>query len=139
METIILPRVEQERSLARVIAFLSALPKNKAWKLTISELRGDRSDRQNNALHGVAYPPLCEAIGCTKYELHHIMCERFFGTKSVMGRELPRRTTTTNEDGKRDVISWDEFSKFYAMVQQIGAEMPNPIWIPDPDKSLRTR
>lgn len=137
METIILPRVEQERPLSRVVAFLAALPRQKAWRLRIDELKGDRTDHQNGALFGVAYKPLCSHIGCMPDELHEIMCERFFGTKTVFGKSFPIRTTTTDEDGKRDVISWDKFSEFYAMIQQVGSELG--VWIPDPDRHLRTR
>lgn len=137
METIFLPRVEESRNLTRVVAFISALPKNKAWRIRIDELRGGRTERQNNALFGVAYPPLCKEIGCYPNELHEIMCEQFFGKKEVMGKTFPVRTTTTDEDGHRDVISWDRFSEFYAMVQQVGAE--RGVWIPDPQRHLRTR
>lgn len=143
METITLPRVEQDRNLTRVVAFLSALPKQKAWRVRIDELKGDRTDHQNNALFGVAYPPLVSATGYRPEEIHEVMCMKFFGKKVVeIGgetHEKPIRTTTTDSDGKRDVIDWDKFSTFYGMVQQVGAEMDPPIWIPDPDRHLRTR
>lgn len=139
METIILPRVENERSLTRLVAFLSALPRKKAWRIRIDELKGDRTTRQNGALFGVAYPPLCEHIGCYAEQFHIAMCKRYFGAKDILGDEVPIRTTTRDENGNRDVIQWDTFSKFYEMVQQIGAELKTPIWVPDPDKHLRTR
>ncbi len=137
LETIILPKVENERPLTRVIAFMSALPKNKAWRIRIDQLKGDRTEHQNNALYGVAYPPLCEKIGCRPDELHEIMCEKFFGSKQILGKSLPIRRTTTDDEGKRDVLSWDRFSEFYAMVQEVGSDLG--VWIPDPDRHLRTR
>ncbi len=136
METIVLPKVENERSLTRVVAFLSALPKQKAWRIRIDELKGDRTEYQNNALFGVAYPPLCAKIGCRPDELHEIMCEKFFGSKQILGKSLPIRRTTSDDNGKRDVIAYDKFSEFYAMVQQVGADLG--VWIPDPDRSKRT-
>lgn len=137
METIVLPRVEESRNLARLVAFLSALPKQKAWRVRIDELKGDRTEHQNNALFGVAYPPLCKSLGCFPDELHEIMCERFFGTKEVMGKTFPIRSTTKDEQGNRDVIDWERFSEFYAMVQQVGGE--HGVWIPDPNRALRSR
>lgn len=137
MNTITLPRCEQERDLTKLIAFLRALPKEKPWRVRIDELKGDRTDYQNNALFGVAYPPLCAHVGCRPDELHELMCEKFFGTKSIFGKTFPIRSTTTDENGKRDVIAYDRFSEFYAMVQQVGAECG--VWIPDPDRHLRSR
>jgi hypothetical protein len=137
METIVLPRTEAPRNLARVVAFISALPTNKPWRVRIDEYKGDRTDPQNNALFGVAYPPLCEKIGCRPDELHEIMCEKFFGSKQILGTTKPIRRTTTDENGKRDLISWDRFSEFYAMVQQVGSDLG--VWIPDPQRNLRTR
>jgi hypothetical protein len=137
METIVLPRVEENRNLTRVVAFISALPKQKAWRLRIDELKGDRTEHQNNALFGVAYPPLCAHLKCTDKELHQIMCEEFFGRKTILGKTFPVRTTTTDHDGNRDVINWEVFNDFYAKVQEMGAGCG--VWVPDPDRNLRTR
>jgi hypothetical protein len=124
--------------LANVISFLSRLPDTKVWKVDITEFRKARTDPQNHALFGLAYPTLSEATGFTKDELHEAFCRRFFGTveREVMGKviERPYRTTTTGPDGRRDVISWDQFSEFYAMVEQVAAEAgvfiapPDPFW-----------
>lgn len=139
METIVLPRTDGPRNLARVVAFISALPTNKPWRVRIDEYKGDRTDRQNAALFGVAYPPLCKYLNCLDEDLHDVMCQKFFGVKTILGVQKPLRTTTRGVDGKRDVIDFEKFSNFYAMVQQVGAELPDPVWVPDPDRSLRTR
>lgn len=147
MEPITLPRCEhaetRERIVSRLSAFLKALPLNKPWRIRVDELKGDRTEHQNNALFGVAYPPLIKATGYRKDEIHEVMCQKFFGTKVVefggVISEKPVRTTTTDEQGHKDVIPWDKFTEFYAMVQQVGAEMDPPIWIPDPDRHLRVR
>lgn len=138
MQTIILPRCEQGRDLTKIVAFLSALPRNKPWRVRVDELKGSRTDSQNNALFGVAYPPLCAELGCTPEQLHKEMCCQFFGVKhTVFGDREPVRTTTTDHEGKRDVMPYDAFSNFYAKVQQFGAE--NEVWVPDPDRHLRSR
>lgn len=141
METVILPRCEQpdgrERFINRLVAFAQGLPLNKPWRFRIDELKGDRTEHQNNALFGVAYPPLCAHLKCTDKELHEIMCEEFFGRKTIKGKTFPVRTTTTDHEGKRDVVNFEVFSNFYAKVQAMGAECG--VWVPDPDRHLRSR
>ena len=44
----------------------------------------------------------------------------------------PRRTTTRDENGKRDVLKAGPFSDFVAMVQRVGAQAG--VFIPDPEK-----
>ena len=143
METIIFPRVEQYESRQRAIeslaAFAKRLPLNKPWRWRLDELKGDRTGPQNNALFGVAYPPLCKYLNCTDEALHQVMCQKFFGVKVLLGVPSPLRTTTTDLEGKRDVIPFDMFQDFYTMVQQVGADLEDPIYIPDPDPALRTR
>jgi hypothetical protein len=119
--------------------FLDALPDNKAWDIRIKLYRRSRSDNQNAALWRVAYPPLCEHTGYLAEELHEAMCIGFFGgvEYEVMGvpKIRPRRTTTKDEDGKRDVLDTKAFSEFFAYVQQRGAECG--VFIPDPDPMRR--
>ena len=121
--------------LANVLSFLSRLPDTKAWKVEITQYVKARTDPQNHALFGVAYPAITEATGFTKDELHEAFCRRFFGTveHEIMGQIVvkPYRTTTTGPDGKRDVIATAKFSEFYEMVKQVGAEAG--VYVPDPD------
>lgn len=132
-QTIPLPK--GERSLTRVVAFLSSLPTDKAFKVEVSELRNSRSDGQNNALWGVAYKTLSEFTGHTGPELHDAFLRAYFGEveKDVFGKKVikPRRTTTTDEEGNRSLLSTMEFRDFYSFVQQKGAEIG--CWVPDPD------
>lgn len=127
---------ERPRVLANAHAFIDRLPVNKSWKIEIKEARRERSDPQNHALFGVAYPALEVATGYTKDELHDAFCRRFFGTVSreVMGATVSRafRTTTTNDAGERDVIDASTFARFYDLVQQIGAEAGIDVPSPDP-------
>lgn len=100
----------------------------KPWKRT-------RSNEQNSLLFGVVYPPIAEAMG---YEvdgdngIHAFMCGTFFGwvdrpvPKTPRNPEgvasFPRRTTTRDENGKRDVLKADDFSKFLDTVGRIAAK-----------------
>lgn len=127
---------ERAQVLANAHAFLDRLPLNKGWKVEIREARKARSNDQNAALWGVAYPVLAEATGYTPDELHDAFCRRFFGTveREVMGQIVtrPRRTTTTNEAGERDVMPAADFARFYDQVQQVGAEIGIDVPSPDP-------
>lgn len=127
--------------LANAQKFLAALPESKPWEVKIAPLVKKRTDRQNAALFGVAYPPLSAASGEDVDELHTAFCKRFFGRVEVeiFGEVSvrPFRTTTRDEHGKRDVIPWDRFCEFYAMVQRVAAEAG--IFVPDPDPRLRTK
>lgn len=128
-------RANAVRDLTRVVAVLSAAPKDKDIKVTVAEAKKDRSDPQNNALHGVAYKALSEFTGYTGPELHDVFLRAYFGEveREIMGQIIkrPRRTTTTDENGKRNKLSTVEFNAFYAFVQQKGAEIG--CWVPDPD------
>lgn len=134
-QTFILPKTDRQRIADNLHAFvLSAMP-GKELKVEVKAYRKTRTDAQLAALFGVAYPVLEDATGFTKDELHEAFCRRFFGTVSldVMGQAIirPRRTTTTDENGERDVIPRGDFSEFYAMVQQVGAEIG--VYVPSPD------
>lgn len=125
-----------ERSLTKLVAFLSALSTERAWKVEISEYRRTRSDAQNNALWGVAYKAIREASGNDADEMHEYFCGRYFGwvDKDVFGlkKRRPRRTTTTDETGRRSVLSTTEFMDFYGFIQQHMAEFG--IYVPDPNE-----
>jgi len=127
---------ERGAVLANLHAFVDRLPVSKSWRIEIKEARKDRTCPQNAALWGVAYPKLTEVTGYTAEELHHEFCGRYFGWEvvDIFGerRRRPRRTTTSNEQGERDVLGTVEFAAFYDMVQQIGAEAGVDVPSPDP-------
>lgn len=126
-------KIATPAELQRWIAFVQAQPlplevECKPWKKT-------RSNAQNALLFGVIYPPIAEAMG---YEvdgdngIHAFMCGTHFGwvdrkvpktPNNPQGvASFPRRTTTRNEDGKRDVLKTGEFSKFLDTVDRIAAK-----------------
>lgn len=116
-------------------AHIDRLEGSKSWRIEIKRAVKERTDVQNHALFGVAYPALEKETGFTKDELHFSFCCRFFGTvtKEVLGKTIyrPYRTTTNDAYGERDVLSTEEFARFYDMVQMVGAEAG--IVVPDPD------
>ena len=109
-------------------------------KVIVQMDRADRSEEQNAALHGVAYKALSEHTGYRKEELHEIFLRMFFGEFEieVMGKiyTRPRRTTTTNENGERDVISKKLFAEYYEFIQIVAAEKLG-CHVPDPDPNWR--
>jgi hypothetical protein len=129
---------ERPQVLANIHAFVDRLPVSKSWRVEIKQARKERSDPQNHALFGVAYPVLEQATGYSKDELHEAFCKRFFGSvdREVMGQVIskPYRTTTMNERGERDVMPAADFARFYDLVQHVGAEAgidvpsPDPLW-----------
>jgi hypothetical protein len=128
---------EWELDHADAVESVKRLPKNKSWKVVITEYREDRSARQNKALFGHAYRIMGNETGYRPDELHSIFCRKFFGTdrSEVLGvrYEKPVRTTTTDETGKRSLIDTKTFSEFYAMVEQQAAEIGVVIPPPDPN------
>lgn len=109
-------------------------------EVVIRRHRLKRSDEQNAALWAVAYKTLRDATGNDPEDLHRYFCGEYFGwvEYEVMGarRKRPRRTTTTNEDGHRDLITTLDFADFYNFVQQRSAETVG-VFIPDPDPNWR--
>lgn len=129
-----------ERNLSKIVAFLSALSTGKMWKITVSLYRRDRSDLQNNALWGVAYKVISDHTGYELEEVHDYMLRKHFGVveKWIFDerKSYPRRTTTTNEKGERDLLTTVEFNDYYETIQRIAA-IEVGVVVPDPDPALR--
>lgn len=124
------------RNLAGLFRFLSLLDVTKAWRITIGPVKKERSDLQNRALWGCAYKALYDATGNDPEDLHEYFCGEYFGwkeTRILSRRRLkPKRSTTRDENGKRDVISTRDLSDFYAFIQRRAAETVG-VYVPDPD------
>ena len=114
----------------RYCAFLQAQPlplevSSNPWKKT-------RSNEQNALLFGVVYPPIAEAMGYTVEDIHEYMLGRHFGWVDAKVPKTPRnpdglesrpfRTTTRDENGKRNVLSTNDFSKFLDTVERVAAQ-----------------
>lgn len=142
--TIYIPAQDRVWSIKRLVEFLNALPVRN-YQVEVKEHRSGRSIQQNRYLFGVAYPILRDLTGYSIDDIHTYTCGTFFGWKTVKcpktpsnpsgAKDEPIRTTTRNEDGKRDVVSWAVFDDLTATVQRIGADAG--VYIPDPDPALR--
>lgn len=124
------------RNFATLMTFLAAVPLTEEFQVTIGPIKKERSDLQNRALWGCAYKTLRDATGNDPEDLHAYFCGEYFGWSEyeVLGqkRKRPARTTTKDQDGKRDVISTFHLSDFYAFIQQRAAETVG-VYVPDPD------
>lgn len=101
--------------------------------------RKPRTNPQNGVLWGLIYPPLMEHMGLRgerdREELHEFFCGEYFGWREyqIMGKrkQRPVRTTTTDEHGKRSVLSTVDFNDYCDFVRQRAAE--HGVYIEDPD------
>lgn len=111
--------------------------------VTIEDYHEERSTPQNKALFGHAYKLMRDALGFEVNEVHEVCCGMYFGwvEYEVLGetRRRPRRTTTKDDNGKRDVLGRKEFSAFFESVQRwaatAGVHVPNP----DPEYFARMK
>ena len=144
IQTIILRR-DKPADREKAARFLAKLPPDKPWRLEVSEYKPRRSDQQNRALFGLAYKTLGAFMGLRGAEeisqLHESMCRMYFDEveRKILDKVVtrPKRTTTTNEDGERSVMSKTEFADFFAFVQQKAAGIGCFIDDPDPEWFMR--
>ena len=130
------PDATRLRVLENLQRFLASLPADKTWRVNISRHVKRRSDQQNRYLNGVAYKMLSDATGYERDDISEYLCGQYFGWKDkrVPGRkivQIPVRTTTVGDDGRRSVLTSAEFSDYVEFVQRFGAE--HGVYIPDPD------
>ena len=109
--------------------------------VTVEEAKQERSEKQRASMFGCAYKALMAQMGLRgerdKQELHEMFCGEFWGWRQAGMIRRPVRTTTTDENGKRDVISVKDQLEFYAFIQQRSAEFGYDV--PDPDPMWRQR
>lgn len=138
-----IPAQDRDHAIARVATFLRSCLPGKKLTVIVEQAKRERTDAQGKALWGHAYRVLREFTGSELDEIHTVMCGEFFSWTEyeVMGyrRKKPRRTTTTDEHGKRDVIGIVEFCEFYAMVERKASEIGCFIPSPDPEWFLHDR
>ena len=111
-------KITNAADLARWLAWVTTL--KLPLEVSAKRWRKERSDPQNRYLFGVCYPAIAEAMGYTVDDLHEWVCGTFFGwvdrkvpktPRNPEGIEsVPFRTTTKDENGKRDVIPPERFS-----------------------------
>lgn len=126
--------------------FLCALPLGESIELIARPYKSTRSNEQNAWLNGCIYKTLMDATGYERDDISKYCCGLYFGEKEKRvprsknfpkGIELvPCRTTTVNEAGKRDVLTWDAFSDYVAFLQRYFAQECG-IYLPDPDPNWK--
>lgn len=124
--------------LANCKRFLDLLPASKSWRVEISQWSKSRSSAQCRYLNGVAYKLIGDALGFERDDISEYLCGQWFGwrTKALPGgrsEQVPVRTTTTDQDGKRAVLSVKEFAEYVEFCQRFAAE--HGIHVPDPESA----
>ena len=138
MSTFILHSGDANRAtvLANAQAFMAKLNPHKHWQIEVKTYSQPRSSPQCRYLNGVAYKLLGDATGYERDDISEYLCGTYFGwrEKKLPGKrtvQVPIRTTTTDGDGKRSVLSKTEFAEYVEFVQRFGAS--HGVYIPDPD------
>ena len=142
VKPIYLPKGQRRRSVELAQLAIANLDSDEAWKITAEPVKSTRSNSQNAYLWAVPYKLISEATGYEVEEVHEYFLGRFFGWKDKKVPKTPRnpegvesvpmRTTTTDEHGKRSVLSVEVFSEYVAYIQRFGAVKLGLV-IPDPD------
>jgi hypothetical protein len=140
-----LPKGDRRRELELATTVLAGLDKDVPWKVTAEPLKS-RSASQNAYLWAVPYKVISDHTGYEVEEVHDYMLGRHFGWKDKRVPKTPRnptgvesvpvRTTTTDEHGKRSVLSPEKFSEYVEFIQRFAA-MKLSLVIPDPDPMFR--
>ena len=131
-----LPRMlPRDRAIERVAGFLSRLPADKAWRVSVTEQKRRRTNQQNRYLWGVAYPAILtgggEALrGWDAEDIHEFMLGECFGWETVEGFGK-RRLKPLKRSAKLGTL---EFSDFVAFIQRKAAEFG--VYVPDPEGDL---
>ena len=143
MKDYLLPIFGRETVIRRIFAELSALKPGKAYRVVVKEDTDDRTVQQCRYLNGVAYKLLSDFTGYERDPISEYLCGLYWGWKQVRVprtpsnpkgiEDKPIRTTTTDENGDRDVLDMQKFWEYVEFVQRFGAK--HGVVIPDPDPS----
>lgn len=148
MSSLLLKRVPpgaKQRCLdiERVVHALEELPDDKSWRVSIEEIKSERS-LQQNAYLWCAYGKISKVTGYEKLDIHEYVLKCHFGTrlKKVPPdrdhpnglKEVPLRTTTTNEFGRRSVLGKVQFMELVEFVKRYAAEAG--VYVADPDEHV---
>jgi len=136
--TITIPADNRAAMIDRVAEFLGRAFPGKPVTVSVGPFKRDRTSPQNRYLHGVAYRILSDATGYEMEDIAEYLLGTHFGWKDKIkpGKQvvrIPVRTTTTDEDGKRAVLSTVEFAAYVEFIQRFAAS--KGLFIPDPEGS----
>jgi hypothetical protein len=122
-------KIATTTELSRWLAYVQAQPL--PLDVSCAPWKATRSNEQNALLFGVLYPPIAEAMGYEVDDIHQYACGTFFGwvdrkvpktPHNPAGLEsVPFRSTTRDENGRRNVLDKKRFSEFVAHVERIAA------------------
>lgn len=136
--------IPREGAIERIALILGTLPMESAWRVEVHDHKPTRSNQQSRYLNGVCYKLLGDAIGYERDEVSEFLCGSYFGwtTKAVPKKpsnpngieSVPIRTTTTDADGKRNVLGKMEMVDYIAFVQRFAAS--KGVYIPEPDEEF---
>lgn len=139
--------VRRKARAQRVATFLSGLDPRKPWEVLVRPFKRSRTNQQSRYERGVACVLLSKAVGYEPEEIHEYLCGMYWGWRQVACpktpsnprgiRDVPIRTTTTNANGERDVLSRTEFADFVDFIQRFGAK--HNVFIPDPEPEIALR
>lgn len=145
MPEFVIPRGPRKRALQLAVTVLEGLDEEAAWKVTIEPSKRERSDSQNAYLWAVPNKMISEVTGYEVLEVHEYLCGQHWGWKDKRVPKTPRnpkgvesvpvRTTTRNEQGKRDVLKTKAFCDYVDFVQRFAAQKLGLV-IPDPDPAF---
>lgn len=100
-------------------------------KVTVEKHVKARSLGLNAYLWGFVTTPLAEFMGESPEYVHRLLCGEYWGwvEKEFRGKRYrkPRRTTTTNEEGKREVLDQMKMRDFVYFCESISADMGVPV------------
>ena len=131
-------KLASESDRTRFIAFVQGQPL--PLDVDCKKWRKSRSNDQN-ALLWAMYAPLAEHMGYDAEDVHEWMCGRMWGWKDIKVTKTPRnpegvesapfRTTTRDENGKRNVMDAKAFGELldtvvFRAAAQCGAYIPSP-------------
>lgn len=123
MKDFILPHGQQA-----LLDCLAQLPLDKRYRVTVEEYKRKRSLGMNAYHWAAVIDPLAQYIGYSPEEMHRELCGAYWGwVETPFGGRKPRRTTTTNENGERDVLNWEQMSNFVQFCKMKASEVGCPL------------
>lgn len=125
--------IRQGGDLSRLVAYASALIRDKSIKVTVAENRNTRSDQQNRllwSLYGDILERGGEAMGgWTKDDLHELFLGLHFGWEVIEGFGQ-RRKKPMRRSSKLNTVEFTDFVEFilrYMAEQGVYLETPGEV------------
>lgn len=115
-------KITRRSELDRAYAFACGLLNKGPIDWQCDRWQEPRTLPQNAYLWSAVYAPLVERCGFTAEDWHEHFCGAYFGVNhqvkpSGESVSVPKRTTTRNEAGKRDVLKGKAFADFVTFVE----------------------